>query len=422
MNRVVLIGNGFDLAHGLPTRYEDFINWYWDKWGQKLRTSSKKVEQDIFCSFVLKETVGLAGWNLVWSFHYQCALKPKTNNIDLVNIAINDSDICDFKINSTFFEQICKAIKTKGWVDIECEYYDLICRYIKDPKSCAYTLSELNNDLHYLRRLLIEYLTFLKLSSPVSTGASISEIIYSPINKDDICISRLSAFWNYVESILQNKEDYIKLLQQYSLAQTDNDGIIKYLDILKKYYKGPAEYKEYSLSKLFYPKHVLLLNFNYTDVADNYKKRVSTINHIHGIQYSPTSVIFGYGDELDEKYKTLLNHSDNECLRNIKSIKYREFSNYRNLLKFIEADSYQVYIMGHSCGNSDRTLLNTLFEHENCVSIKPYYYQNEDGSDNYLEIVQNICRNFTDMKLMRDRVVNKTYCEPLPQILNYYDY
>lgn len=54
MNRVVLIGNGFDLAHGLPTRYEDFINWYWDKWGQKLRTSSKKVEQDIFCSFVLK--------------------------------------------------------------------------------------------------------------------------------------------------------------------------------------------------------------------------------------------------------------------------------------------------------------------------------------------------------------------------------
>ena len=39
----------------------------------------------------------------------------------------------------------------------------------------------------------------------------------------------------------------------------------------------------------------------------------------------------------------------------------------------------------------------------------------EDGSDNYMEIVQNICRNFTDMKLMRERVVNKTFCEPLPQ-------
>lgn len=29
------------------------------------------------------------------------------------------------------------------------------------------------------------------------------------------------------------------------------------------------------------------------------------------------------------------------------------------------------------------------------------------------DLVQNISRNFTDMKLMRDRVVNKTYCEPL---------
>ena len=25
MNRIVLIGNGFDLAHGLPSRYEDFV-------------------------------------------------------------------------------------------------------------------------------------------------------------------------------------------------------------------------------------------------------------------------------------------------------------------------------------------------------------------------------------------------------------
>jgi hypothetical protein len=78
----------------------------------------------------------------------------------------------------------------------------------------------------------------------------------------------------------------------------------------------------------------------------------------------------------------------------------------------MEAEPYQVYIMGHSCGNSDRTFLNTLFEHKNCVSIKPYYFEKKDGTNNYLDIVQNISRNFTDMKLMRDRVVNKTYCEP----------
>ena len=97
----------------------------------------------------------------------------------------------------------------------------------------------------------------------------------------------------------------------------------------------------------------------------------------------------------------------------MKSIRYMEADNYRKMLEFIESAPFQVCIMGHSCGMSDRTLLNTLFEHENGVSIKPYYYKKEDGTDNYLELVQNIYRNFTDMKLMRDKVVNKMCCEPL---------
>ena len=109
--------------------------------------------------------------------------------------------------------------------------------------------------------------------------------------------------------------------------------------------------------------------------------------------------------------------NENECLRHIKSVHYLESNCYRKMLEFIESDAFQIVIMGHSCGNSDRTLLNTLFEHKNCVSIKPYYHQ-KDGQDNYIDIIQNISRNFTDMKLMRDRVVNKEYCEALvPEII-----
>lgn len=163
------------------------------------------------------------------------------------------------------------------------------------------------------------------------------------------------------------------------------------------------------------PDRIMLLNFNYTQIADAYlpKANCFTVNHIHGELSKPESVIFGYGDELDEGYKELLKLDENEYLRNMKTIRYSESGNYRNMLSFIESAPFQVCIMGHSCGNSDRTLLNTLFEHKNCVSIKPFYHQKEDGSDNYLDIVQNICRNFTDMKLMRDRVVNKTFCTSL---------
>ena len=167
---------------------------------------------------------------------------------------------------------------------------------------------------------------------------------------------------------------------------------------------------------------IMVLNFNYTKTADviNNEKVLPEIitNHIHGDLSDPKRIIFGYGDELDEDFKALLKLNENEFLEEIKSVRYLETDRYRKLLEFIESDLYQVYIMGHSCGNSDRTLLNTLFEHKNCVSIKPFYYKDESGSDNYLDIVQNIMRNFTDMKMMRDRVVNKEYCQPLPQITN----
>ena len=36
-----------------------------------------------------------------------------------------------------------------------------------------------------------------------------------------------------------------------------------------------------------------------------------------------------------------------------------------------------------------------------------------DGSDNYLELVQNISRNFTNMELFRDKVVNKEQCKTM---------
>ena len=41
MNRLVIIGNGFDLAHGLPTSYKDFIDDYWKNAIQELYDNNK---------------------------------------------------------------------------------------------------------------------------------------------------------------------------------------------------------------------------------------------------------------------------------------------------------------------------------------------------------------------------------------------
>ena len=56
---------------------------------------------------------------------------------------------------------------------------------------------------------------------------------------------------------------------------------------------------------------------------------------------------------------------------------------------------------------------NTIFEHDNCASIKIFYYQDSENTDKYLETYKNISRNFNDKAKLRDRVVNWQLSEPL---------
>lgn len=394
MNRIILIGNGFDLAHGYPTRYEDFINWYWDKRVSSFYGNLTSVSEDCLCSIKMATNNAFNCWN-VFAYNLPRYFNKLTGK-EVIQGIENEPELYEL-IMSPFLKSICESIETKGWVDIEREYYNHVKLCLANPNgnSDIFSIKHLNDQIEYLRKLLIEYLKSLQYYN--RDNENISKIIYSPFNPDDISVSSQNAYNVHCENY-------------GTVIPEDKDVEVKF---------GNKKYSN--------PYRVLLLNFNYTPIAIAYLPvQIEELKYgsdikaemlfIHGDIAKPKTLIFGYGDELDDSYSTLLKVEDNEYLRFIKSIKYLETDNYRKLLEFIESDYYQIFIMGHSCGNSDRTLLNTLFEHKNCVSIKPYYYQKIDGTDNYIEIVQNICRNFTDMKLMRDRVVNKTFCEPLPQV------
>lgn len=71
--------------------------------------------------------------------------------------------------------------------------------------------------------------------------------------------------------------------------------------------------------------------------------------------------------------------------------------------------------MGHSCGLSDRVLLNSVFENENCKSIKIYYYQKSKEANDYFEKVLDISRHFKpeSKNEMRLKIVPFVDCKPL---------
>ena len=411
MNRIIIIGNGFDLAHGLKTRYEDFINWYFDEWVQKLRVCHKHRESDELCEYVSKNN---HWYNVLYENYNIITKQPDGKGLIY---AIKGNPYFDYK-QSRFLERITKCIEKNNWVDIEKEYYNLLS--LDFESSDNESIAKLNNELAFLKSQLIAYLNSIEkefINDSIVKG-SIKAKMLEPINPRDISIRAKKNIWtDFVKNRLNNSDldellgcycDNFKAKIRIKNFKSVNQDQINYMGI------NSINDEEFP-RELFYPDNILLLNFNYTRTADLYlpNEEIFKVNHIHGDLSDKSNIIFGYGDELDDNYKNILKQDNNEYLKNIKSINYLNSTNYREMLSYIESSPYQIYIMGHSCGLSDKTLLNTLFEHDNCVSIKPFYYINNEGFDNYTEIVQNISRNFTDMKLMRDRVVNKTFCKTL---------
>lgn len=404
MNRIVLIGNGFDLAHGLKTSYQDFIEWYWDKRVDELSSIRNKTSKDILCEFTI---LGEGLWSTFSLFNSKLLRENKGSYIIQ---AIRDDKESYKVVDTPFFKSIIQSIDTKKWVDIEEEYYKLLTQYAFE-ENARNKLITLNNQLKYIQDLLVEYLT--SIDKELSKQSFINSKIYSPINIKDIAVGSVDILEQYVKQCIERDEKWINnKIYGYGAAE---HAFPEDHSKLKESFEKHNNVLEIEIPRPYLlPHSVLLLNFNYTHNVQLYhNNKLGVVTNIHGSIEEPQSVIFGYGDELDERYNKIKETDNDECRRNIKSIKYLESANYRDVLSFMESAPYQIYIMGHSCGKSDRTLLNTLFEHKNCISIKPFYYKKEDGTDNYLELAQNISRNFKDMKLMRDRVVNKTYCETI---------
>ena len=378
MNRLVIIGNGFDIAHGLKTSYMDFINWYWNKRLNALLTDQTPISKDCLCKLEIKNTKDYASWSNFFLLHSFRDLSTKEWKCPPAEIIGRIKDNIDyFSVTySQLFGTILQSIESKGWVDIENDYYQLLKRGSEDP-NCGINVKELNDQLAYLQENLIEYL--------------------GSIGTD------------------QFKEDLHKaMIDFFDPADFSTEGKKKALENIGLDIKSfeDVKYNSEERNKLI-PGRIMLLSFNYTSTVKRYCNYNLNFNYIHGDLEHPKNIIFGYGDELDKNYKDILDRNDNELLKNIKSVKYLETRHYHDMLEFLMSAPFQVLIMGHSCGNSDRTLLNTVFEHENCVSIKTFYHKWDDGSDNYLELVQNISRNFTNMRLFRDRVVNKEQCKTM---------
>ncbi len=420
MNRIILIGNGFDLAHGMLTSYNDFLNDYWENTIKEVQNSDKKERFE-------NEEIIVENVPSMWL--------PGYSYINFIKSLDNAKSTLTYK--NTFLKLITKKSYLQNWVDIENEYYSQLKRGLDNPSPDNNNIDKLNSDFYKIKELLRKHLIRVEdrfdktyRTNCIRIISNIGQKIYSPFKLKDFSEEALIKkaeleFENLKDSIekVTVNRDVLNTLPVMEKRVISRIGTEDPFNRIKKVLQSEAAINYFDLI----PNETLFLNFNYTfsellynkpeDFDNDYdnKNTIPKFIHIHGTTDKARNnpIIFGFGDELDDDYKSIEKLNDNRYLENIKSIKYLETDNYKKLLEFINNDIFQIFIMGHSCGISDRTLLNTIFEHNNCASIKIFYHQIEKNVDNYSDIVKNISRNFNNKAIMRDKVVNKTYCEQL---------
>ncbi|MEZ5103010.1 MAG: AbiH family protein [Draconibacterium sp.] len=270
-------------------------------------------------------------------------------------------EICNYKWKGKhdFFEKIIKNYSNNRWVDIEYEYYVALIDTFKG--------SERNNVL-----------------------------------RSDFYINLVKPLNSCFNSIL------IKLLEYLHTIEITPEKSNRHIEGILMENTGAR--RNYSGEKLF-------VNFNYTTTMELYSDHFLPNNliYIHGrLNNQSSPIIFGYGDEMDPHYEKLENLNSNDFLQNIKSFNYLKTGNYQKVIRFLE-NEFTVKVLGHSCGLSDRILLNTIFEHPKCRAIKIFYYQKSEKENDFFEKTQEISRHFrASMKgEMRKRIVSFDQCEPL---------
>lgn len=123
MREILIIGNGFDLAHGLKTSYQDFLRWLFeltlsnpDKINPIIRYSSdKRIEIDKI---------------------FEDRYRTQINTI--------------FNFSSLFLNSLFKSPLVKDWNDLETQYFNQL-KETPNPEL-------LNKDFNLLKEFLVEYL------------------------------------------------------------------------------------------------------------------------------------------------------------------------------------------------------------------------------------------------------------------------
>ena len=376
---LLVVGNGFDLAHNLPTRYSDFLDFMtlyiiknynnWQYWGTRRWDNEPSVYE--YYGYVLHEV------------RLKAVKNSPVNNLiekygEKFKSAIEENKSLERFYENSFFRYCLYVYSYKqsfdkefNWIDIENE----ILKLLIELQSKKFTKDNLKS------------LTILIPNRDFDDKLTTREIFFPTVNKalkpKEIPPEQFRK--NFFNCLFRELEDFSLLLKIYLKIVTDN-----FQNSPKKIFNINT-----SDSNAIFITNVL--SFNYTDTSELYVPSVDRRYFING-NLNDDKIILGIENPFSGDDANYIQDNIHFFFKNVQRVLYDFSYDYkacfhdpeRTIKGVNDPNSIKpqahIYIIGHSLAVSDKYILNDIIKNADSVTI--YYYNQKDKYDKIANLYQ----------------------------------
>lgn len=388
---ILIIGNGFDIAHGLPTKYIDFLEFV-NVIKQILNT--KKLDE--------------INWRNIHP-EVKYIIKQNTGNIrnNLFSQSVMWSDLLDNNVWIDYFLQNDMHGK-ENWIDFESEISDII-------KSLDYDMHGGDNNFglydERMKNLSNEYLDCQEQLVDLDSFKELRDRLYEDLNKLIRALELyLSEYVNQIECKIISP-DIRKVIREIIKHEDGTQGAIaskivcfNYTDTLKRIYNycipenidyihGKAAINntiETNNMVLGIDEFLPLDRQNIHTEFVGFKKFYQRIYKQTGCKYKE------WVDEIREDYYSYLQKQTKEINGGENSMQHSLNRLSESALRNQKCKRHNLYIFGHSLDVTDKDILRDLILNDNVYTT--IFYHNKDAMG---QLITNLIKVIGEEELIK---------------------
>lgn len=381
--KILLIGNGFDLAHGLPTSYSYFLD-FCDKIKEILLFpdfSNDEWKKDI-----------ILNWDIDNSIKSKLFEEWNTNN-NLNKLFIEIYDNIKINIWITYFLKKRNQLG-KNWIDFESEISNVVQAF-ECVRNCTESGKRIpRSEIEGIKVKEVE--EFIDIFE--GNDSKKFQISYFNLNIFNKCIKQMTLD---LDSLIRALEIYISgfINKIEGLQKNDDIKDINPDCVLSFNYSNTYE-RIYGQSNK--------IKYDYIHGKADINNNVETCNLVLGIDE------YLEGHDRDEKLEFLAFKKFYQRIYKSTDSSYMEWIDeiHRNFLI-----TYKLYIFGHSLDKTDKDILALLICNDN-VQTKIYYHRKSNDDKKELgKLIRNLVRVIGAKELIRRTGGSHKTIEFIPQTL-----